>query len=259
MKELDNNLIDFAKTLADVARHKIMQAFRNLSSVEFKEDGSPVTVADLEAEAEIRHLIERTYPEHAIYGEEYGHANNNSKWTWVIDPIDGTRSFITGQPTFGSLIALLYDQEPVLGIIEMPALKERWIGIINQPTTHNGKNCHTSDRSRIEEATIFATTIDMFTDAELRHFDQVSRAGRFRNFGSDCYAYGLLASGYADIVMESNLSIHDFLALAPIVNGAGGCISDWTGNPLTFSSGQQVLASASPALHAACLQIIGDG
>ena len=258
MKELNKDMIDFAKTLADVARHNIMQTFRDLSSIEFKEDGSPVTVADIETEAKIRRLIENTYPGHAIYGEEHGHTHSDSRWTWVIDPIDGTRSFITGQPTFGSLIALLYDQKPMLGIIDMPALEERWIGIINQPTSHNGRACQTNSKKSIEEATIFATTIDMFTAEELKHFERVSNEGRFRSFGLDCYAYGLLASGYADIVMESDLAIHDFLALVPIVSGAGGCISDWSGKPLTFSSGKQVLATANPTLHSICLRIIRD-
>ena len=248
---------DFAEELADAARAIALKYFRNLRSIEYKRDGSPVTAADQEAEAVIRQMIAERYPTHGVTGEEYGHMSSDGPWSWVIDPIDGTRSFITGRPTFGCLIALLYEYRPVLGIIDMPALNERWLGVTGKPSLYNGDHCQSSDRKRVAEATILATSIDMFTDSERQQFDRLSTAARFRSFGTDCYAYGLLASGHSDIVMESDMSTHDFLPLVPVVEGSGGCISDWHGEPLNLFSGRQVLATANPALHQQCLTMIG--
>ncbi len=249
----------FAEELADAARGIVLKYFRNLGPIEYKRDGSPVTAADREAEAVIRQMIAERYPAHGVAGEEHGRVSSDGPWSWVIDPIDGTRSFITGRPTFGCLIALLYEHQPVLGIIDMPALNERWLGVTGKPSLHNGDHCQSSGRKRVAEATVFATSIDMFTGSERQQFDRLSTAARFRSFGADCYAYGLLASGHADIVMESDMSTHDFLALVPVIEGSGGCISDWHGEPLNFFSGRQVLATANTTLHQQCLAMIGAG
>jgi len=147
----------------------------------------------------------------------------------------------------------------VLGIIDMPALNERWLGVTGKRSFHNGDHCQSNDRKLLAEATVFATSIDMFTDTERQQFDRLSTAARFRNFGADCYAYGLLASGHADIVMESDMSIYDFLALVPVIEGSGGCISDWHGKPPNDHSGRQVVATANPTLHEQCLAMIRDG
>ena len=252
-----DEFICFAEELADAARVVALKYFRNLVSIEYKRDGSPVTAADRDAEAVIRQMITERYPSHGVAGEEHGRMSSNGPWSWVIDPIDGTRSFVTGRPTFGCLVALLCEHQPVLGIIDMPVLNERWLGVTGKPSTHNRNHCGSSDRKRLAEATIFATSIDMFTDSERQQFDRLSTATCFRSFGADCYAYGLLASGYADIVMESDMSTHDFLALVPVIEGSGGCISDWHGKPLNDFSGRQVLATANPTLHQQCLAMIG--
>ena len=248
----------FGQHLADHARDIALSFFRNLKSVQYKKDNSPVTMADREIETKIRELIMEKYPKHAVFGEECTPISSEEPWTWVIDPIDGTRSFISGKPTFGCLIALLYEQKPMLGIIEMPALKERWLGVYESNSTHNGISCYTNQSRALSEATVFATSIDMFETNEQTAFDHVSLNAQFRNFGADCYAYGLLASGYTDIVMESSMAIHDFLALVPVVEGAGGCISDWQGKPLNFGSGKQVLATANSSLHEECLHLINN-
>ena len=254
-----DEFICFAEELADAARVVALKYFRNLGSIEYKRDGSPVTAADREAEAMVRQMITERYPAHGVVGEEHGSVSSDGPWSWVIYPIDGTQRFIHGQPTFGCLIALLYEHQPVLGIIDMPALNERWLGVTGKPSTHNRDHCQSSDRKLLAEATVFATSIDMFTDAERQQFDHLSAAARYRNFGADCYAYGLLASGHADIVMESGMSIYDFLALVPVIEGSGGCISDWHGKPLNDLSGRQVLATANPALHEQCLAMISPG
>jgi histidinol phosphatase-like enzyme (inositol monophosphatase family) len=254
-----DEFICFAEELADAARVVALRHFRNLATIEYKMDGSPVTAADREVETVIRRMITERYPSHGVIGEEYGHATSSDRWSWVIDPVDGTRSFITGRPTFGCLIALLHKHQPVLGIIDMPALNERWLGIKGKLSTHNGNHCKSSGLKRLAEATVFATSIDMFTDNERQQFDRLSTSARFRSFGTDCYAYGLLASGHTDIVMESDMSIYDFLALVPVIEGSGGCISDWRGEPLNYLSGRQVLATANSTLHEQCLAMINPG
>ena len=138
----------------------------------------------------------------------------------------------------------------------MPALDERWIGVTGKPSTYNGKHCKSSERKHLAEATVFATSIDMFTNTERQQFDRLSTAACFRSFGTDCYAYGLLASGHADVVMESDMSVYDFLALVPVIEGSGGYISDWKGKPLNDLSGRQVLATANSTLHEKCLAMI---
>ncbi len=253
----DPTLIRFAESLADHARQITEKFFRQDHGVSAKSDGTPVTVADLEIEQHLRATIAQHYPEHGVYGEEEGLSGADTHWLWVLDPIDGTKSFTTGKPTFGCLIALLYQRKPVLGVIDMPALNERWIGIAGHATRHNGQPCNTASTATLAQATLNATTPDMFDPQEWRQFTKMSKAVRFRQFGTDCYAYGLLALGFTDLVMEAGLGCFDYLALVPVVEGAGGCISDWHGQPLTFDSAGQALASANPTIHAQALRLIG--
>lgn len=255
---IDRPLQDFAASLADEARQVSLEYFRAHYDVTRKQDGSPVTTADLTIERRLKSMIEERYPNHGVYGEEDTQLRNDAPWVWVIDPIDGTKSFATGKPTFGCLIALLHEGVPLLGIIEMPALDERWIGVSGAVTRLNGQACRSSSLENLEEATLNATTPDMFNQEEWETFSHLSAKTRFRQFGTDCYAYGLLALGFTDLVMEAGLGKYDYLALVPIVEGAGGCISDWQGRALTFSSGSQVLASANPTLHHQALRIIGS-
>ena len=253
---IDQSLVRFAELLADTARQITLRHFRCLDVIETKEDATPVSVADRETERAIRSLISLNYPTHGIEGEEFAATQADSPWLWVIDPIDGTKSFVTGKPTFGCLIALLYENEPQLGIIDMPALSERWLGVAGQTTQFNSATCATRTTENLSEATLYATTIDMFAGPQLGIFDSISRSARFRHFGGDCYAYGLLAAGHVDLVMEAGLKRHDYLALAPVIKGSGGCISDWRGEPLGRYSGDTVLASANQRLHEQVLAMI---
>lgn len=251
--QIDPDVIEIAKSLADTASKIGHKYFRLNPQIEKKIDGSPVTIADLEIERALRQIIRERYPNHGFYGEEEGHDNSDAEWLWVVDPIDGTKSFATGKRTYGCLIALCFQDKPVLGIIDMPALNERWLGVQGNATEYNGTVCHTSLNNNLDMATLNATTPDMFNEAEWHTFSTVGSSVRFRQFGADCYAYGLLASGFTDIVMEAGLGRFDYLALVPIIEGAGGCISDWQGAPLTFGSEGQALASANEALHAEVL------
>ena len=255
---IEPSIANFAQALADEARVIAQKYFRAAQDVGRKSDGTPVTAADLEIEQKARSLIGREYPGHGIYGEEGGEQNTDSDWLWVIDPIDGTKSFATGKRSFGCLIALLFERRPVLGIIDMPSLDERWMGIKGQPTLYNGQPCHSAQTDSLKDATLNATTPDMFSPNEWELFCRVSETVRFRQFGADCYAYGLLACGFTDLVMEAGLGRFDYLALVPVVEGAGGCISDWQGKALTFDSAGEALASANQQLHTRALEIIGS-
>src|SRR5262252_7725239 len=236
-----------AERLAEAARHTVRQHFRRPLAIERKPDGTPVTVVDRDIEQQMRRMIRTAFPGHAIRGEEFA-AEGAGEFTWVLDPIDGTKSFVTGYPLFGSLIALARGGRPVLGIIEAPALEERWVGCEGAPTLFNGKPVRTRTCSSIEQAVVYTTTADTFDTEERRRFDGLSGRAALRRFGGDCYLYGMLAGGHCDLVIEVRLKPHDFMAVVPVVQGAGGFISDWQGQPLTFASDGRVIAAGSEAL-----------
>lgn len=235
-----------ANQLADVARNIALQYFRHPLDVDHKLDGSPVTVADRAIESEMRRRIREVFPAHAIRGEEFG-TEGSGEFTWVIDPIDGTKSFVTGYPLFGSLIALCHDGRPVVGVLEAPALGERWVGCESRPTLCNGREVRTSRCRLIGEASVYTTTMESYDHDERPRFERLGARAALRRFGGDCYVYGMLASGYCDLVIEVQLKPHDIMAAVPIVAGAGGRISDWQGSPLTLREsdfdGRVVLAA----------------
>jgi inositol-phosphate phosphatase/L-galactose 1-phosphate phosphatase/histidinol-phosphatase len=236
-----------AERLADVARGIAREHFRRPVAVEHKSDGTPVTIADRSIEQEMRRLIRAAFPGHAIQGEEFAR-EGSGEFTWVLDPIDGTKSFISGFPLFGSLIALAHRGRPVLGVIETPMLEERWVGSEGAPTLFNGKPVSTRACPSIEQAIVYTTTADTFDIEERRRFDALSTRAALRRFGGDCYLYGMLAGGHCDLVIEVCLKPHDFMAVVPIVEGAGGRISDWRGAPLGMDSDGRVVAAGSEAL-----------
>jgi histidinol phosphatase-like enzyme (inositol monophosphatase family) len=244
----------FAAGIADNARALSLPRFRRPVDVTLKGDMSPVTAVDRGVESMLRERIEMAWPSHGLLGEEYGATRMDAEFVWSIDPIDGTRSFISGWPLWGTLIALLHRGRPVLGVLDMPALDERWIGHRGAGTTMNGSLCRTSACDSLASATVYTTTPDMFTAEEWTRFDRTSRAAFARRFGGDCYGYGMLASGHIDAVIEANLMPYDYLAIAPVVEAAGGVVTDWEGRPLGLDSGARVVAAATPALHAALVE-----
>lgn len=254
-----DELAGFADELADAARAVVLRYFRTGVEVGYKADDSPVTVADREAEQALSALIRQRFPEHSVRGEELGRSGpSGARWGWVLDPIDGTRSFVTGRPLFGTLIAFLDGERPILGVIDLPALGERYAGTAGGPAHCNARPCRTSGCARLADARVSATSPDLFDPGERTAFDAVSAGARFRTFGGDCHQYALLAAGHLDLVMEAALAPHDFLALAPLVAGAGGVVTDWDGAPLTARSGGRVLAAATPELHRAALRTVRD-
>jgi inositol-phosphate phosphatase/L-galactose 1-phosphate phosphatase/histidinol-phosphatase len=244
----------FAENLANEAGPIALRYFRHPIAVDVKADASPVTDADRKIEALIRRRIRERYPAHGILGEEHGRDAGSSSLTWVIDPIDGTKSFISGMPTFGTLIALLDGETSVVGVIDHPALRERWVGRAGMPTRSSGRVCRTSACASLAEAALYATTPDMFKGRERSRFEAVSGRARMRRFGGDCYAYALLASGFIDAVIEASLQPYDYMALVPVIEGAGGVITDWRGQPLGLTSDGRVVAAATPALHREILE-----
>ena len=194
----------FANQLADAARPIAREYFRQPLAVENKADLSPVTIADRGIELALRQMIESRYPDHGILGEEFS-ARQGNDLTWVLDPIDGTRSFITGMPLFGTLIALLQDGRPIVGVIDFPALCERWSGVAGQPSRHLGNLVRTSEVMQLAEASCYSTSPDMFIGDDAGKFARLCAQVGMRRFGGDCYAYALLASGHCDVVVEAGL------------------------------------------------------
>ena len=245
--------IALALRLADVAGAAIRPYFRRDHGLEIKADRSPVTLADREAEAAMRRLIEAERSGDGIHGEEYGVREGVSGRQWVLDPIDGTRSFVAGRAIFGTLIALVEDGWPVLGIIDQPVQRERWVGVAGRPTTFNGAPVHTRLCPDLPGASLATTSPHLFGEAVVPHFLALvaamagGRPGQGPVYGGDCYNYGLLAGGHLDLVCESGLKLHDFAALVPVVEGAGGRMCDWNGDPLTAASEGHVLAIGDPA------------
>ena len=244
---------DFAAELADAARPIILQYFRTGVVVDIKADDSPVTVADRSVEKALRAMIEERFPDHGIAGEEFGKKNPDAEYVWSLDPIDGTKAFITGRPTFGTLIGLLRRGEPVLGVIDCPILDERWVGGPEVPTTLNGKPMLAPVAKPLDKAILTATSPDMFNAMEAPRFAALKDACGLTLFSGDCHNFGLLALGTIDLVVEASLSDYDYLAPAAVVMGAGGLLTDWSGAPVRLGSTSRIVAARNPSLHAAAL------
>jgi inositol-phosphate phosphatase/L-galactose 1-phosphate phosphatase/histidinol-phosphatase len=245
----------FILDVLDTASKIALQYFRQPVSFEVKSDDSPVTIADREIEQAIRNLITEHFPGQAIYGEEQGQTSGQGG-TWVIDPIDGTKSFLLGNPLFGCLLGFVEDGIVQAGGLSMPALNETWVADRFGPTTRNGIDCQSSQCQDLATASLLTSSPDFFNREEYDAFETLSKQIQYRRFGGDCYTYAMLAGGWVDLVVESALFPFDYLPLVPIVEQAGGVISDWQGNLLGLSSGSQVIAAATPQLHEAALKIL---
>ncbi len=238
----------FACTLADAAAEVSLKYFRQPVAVDNKlTDGGfdPVTKADQGAEQAIRRLIEARYPEHQIFGEEFGRKQTDSPFEWVLDPIDGTRSFISGLPTWGTLIGLRLNGEPIIGVIDQPYVGERYLGWTTG-TTLNGNPIQTRPCVDLTSATLSTTDPDLFTAAERPLFDQLLADSKLVRYGLDCYAYAILSSGFFDVVIESGLQLYDMMALIPVIRGAGGSATGWSGE--SPGSSGRLLAVGDPSL-----------
>jgi histidinol phosphatase-like enzyme (inositol monophosphatase family) len=241
--------ITLAARLAEAAGAAIRPFFRADFAHEAKGDATPVTEADRAAEAAMRAILDAEYPDDAIVGEEFDEKAGSSGRTWVLDPIDGTVSFMAGRPIFGTLIALLQDGFPVMGVIDQCISGERWVGVSGRGTTLNGKPVRTRTCRELSDAVLASTGPQYFDNHAAEHFMALAAKTAHKRmvWGGDCYNYGLLAAGQIDLVVESGLKIHDFAALVPIVEGAGGLMCDWNGDPLHSGSAGDVIALGDPA------------
>jgi histidinol phosphatase-like enzyme (inositol monophosphatase family) len=246
----------FAERLADTARAQTLARWRAGCAVEGKAgaaDFDPVTEADRGAERAMRALIEAEYPEHGIFGEEYGDRPARGRWAWSLDPVDGTRSFICRLPTWTTLIALLEDGRPVLGVIDAPAVGERYVGW-GERAFLNGEPVRASGCAALSEARVSTTDPYLFEDAAV--WERVRREARTTRYGHDGYGYAAVAGGGLDLVVESGLKPHDYNALVPVVRGAGGWIGDWEGGE-DFGAGR-VIAAASRTLYEEAVGVVAS-
>ncbi|GBQ86961.1 inositol monophosphatase family protein [Asaia krungthepensis] len=241
-----------ALACADAARHAVTPHFRSGLTVDDKSDESPVTRADREAETAMRSMIAQSHPDHAILGEEFGLSGIEGEFVWVLDPIDGTRAFITGRPSFATLIALFWRGKPVLGIIDQPLTRERWIGVEGETTRFESSTLPgivgTRSCPELGAAELSCTSPDMLIPPFDARFAALKAATRRTSWGGDAYGYGLLALGQIDVIAECTMKPWDWAALVPVVTGAGGVMTDWQGAPLTLESDGTVLACGDKVL-----------
>jgi len=243
----------FCKILTDISGKNIRKYFRTDFSIENKNDDSPVTIADKSTEEKLREFIMKEYPDHGILGEEFGKHNEDAEYQWILDPIDGTRSFICGAVTFGTLIAVLKKGAPILGVFHQPILDEFLIGD-NETAYLNDVQVNVRDIDRIEKAILLTTdhlSIEEFQS--LSKFENLMRKVKMYRQWGDCYGYYLVASGFAQIMIDPIMSVWDIMALIPIINGAGGIITDYHGSDPV--KGNSIIA-ATPNIHKEIIEIL---
>lgn len=250
-----------AHALADAARATILPHFRMSGGLiaENKEKDSfdPVTIADRAAEQKMREILARERPDDTIVGEEFGRQDGTSGWTWVLDPIDGTRGFMSGTPTWGVLIAVGRSDGPEFGIIDQPYIRERyWGGFGTSGMTGPSGDRHLGTRATtaLDDAILFTTFPEIGTSREMAAFRSVSDRVKLTRYGTDCYAYALLAAGQIDLVIEAGLHAYDVQAPIAVIEAAGGVVTDWSGGPV--HNGGRTVAAANATLHRAALDIL---
>jgi len=252
-------MADFMRSLAAAAAAETLPRFRQVNDIANKLSAGfdPVTEADREAEQAIRRLIAKTFPSHGILGEEFGLSNEGAREVWVIDPIDGTRAFISGLPLWGTLVGQTVDGDAVAGMMSQPFTGELFYA--DQTGAYyegpgGSRKLVTRETRRLGEATICTTTPSLFADRERIAYDRLEREARLARYGTDCYAYCMLASGHVDLVVESGLQPYDIVALIPVIEKAGGVITTLDGGPA--EKGGFIVAAANADLHAAALAVL---
>ena len=256
MSKIPQQLIKLANKCADASGKIIKKYFRKKIKINLKKDNTPFTKADIEAEKIIRELILKQEPNCGFVGEETGTVNMNREYCWVVDPLDGTKSFITGKPSFGTLIGLLKNNKPVLGILNQPILNERWVGIAGVETKYNNKKVRVRKCKSIKGAKMYATSPMMFQERNKKIYKNVRAKIGECLFGADCYSHGLMSLGFVDVILEANLKPWDYIASASIISGAGGKITDWNNNDLNLQSDGRILATGDSNIHKQIIKII---
>lgn len=230
--------------------------FRSNLSIDQKSDESPVTIADRETESYLRHELLKRFPDHGIFGEEFGRETGQNEFEWIIDPIDGTRSFVSGNPLYGMLLGLLKAEKPVFGIVRMPELNEVYSGDGTSAFKNTTIQIATSDTKKLSEAAIYINEGEKIAAAHPALFQRLCATGHLRRFAYDCYPHMLLASGHIDAVIDFDLQPYDYLPLVCVVKGAGGIMTDWDGKDLSLNSDGRVISAANEAVHSALLELM---
>lgn len=245
-----------AVRVSEIASETAREYFRGRLGIEFKADESPVTQADKAVEAKVREYLQEHFPDHGIVGEEHGVQGGDQREMWIIDPIDGTRSFLSGHPLFGFLLGHLVDGIADLGVVAMPALNEVFLGVQGQGATLNGESISVSEKTQLEQAILYVNEGDKLHRDHPTVFDRLMQSGQTRRFAYDCYPHALLAAGHVDAVIDYDLQPYDFLPVSALVQAAGGIMTDWDGKPLNLSSDGKVISAATPELHTQMLQLV---
>ena len=255
------DMIAFLAGLQLVSRPVISKWFRQNPAIETKQDSSPVTIADQSVERDLRAAIAARFPNDMIMGEEFASTGNqDSAYRWIIDPIDGTKAFISGKPAFGTLVGLLHHNLPVAGLVDMPVLAECYVGLNGFLGAHhaelNGAAISPSGQSVLGAARLATTSPRALSTESLVDFDRLADQVAVTNYGGDCHNYALLAAGHIDLVMEDSLAAHDMMAVVALMLAAGATVSDLDGQPIRLGQSTSVLAAATPQLHQAALALI---
>ena len=251
------DLLEFANSFADISKEILKKKFQNSFDVEKKPDGSYVTNIDKEIELIFREKVEKKYPNHGVIGEEFGDNKNVSEYTWIIDPLDGTHNFISGKPLFGTLISCLKNQKPIIGIVDIPILDERWHGGKEIGVMLNNKKCKNQKfKKDFNELIISSTSLLMFKGNDEKLIRNIYKKIRFPVFGADCYSYGLLLSGKIDLIIEASLKPWDYLAQVSLIEEQGGVITDWTGRDLNLNSDGKIVASLDKNHHKRTIELL---
>ncbi len=258
MTDAMTDFADFAESLVDASRKIVLGHWRQRLDVVDKADASPVTIADHAAEAAMRELIETRFPDHGIAGEEYGRVRMEAEFVWSLDPIDGTKAFISGSPLFGTLVALLHDNDPVLGVIDVPATGERWVGGVGIGARMNGAPVRTRTGLPLAAAISGSTSPAMFRGADGNRLARIHDRIKLPIWGGDCYLYGLLALGQVDLVIEAGLGDYDYLAPAAVIRAAGGTATGWQGEPLGIASTDRIVAAGDARLHTEVIRLLNE-
>ncbi|HSV61530.1 MAG TPA: inositol monophosphatase family protein [Variovorax sp.] len=250
-------ILAFAEGLADASGAILRENLHTRRGFHTKQDDSPVTDVDRHVEETLRTLIRHRYPEHGILGEEFdGHALD-AEYVWVLDPIDGTKAFITGIPIYGTLICLARRGAPIVGVIDHPVTNDRWTGAQGQRSMFNGKPIQSRRCSSLSDALMSCSNPEPFGPSERAAFETLRNGAKWCVYGSSCYAYGCVASGAIDLAIDCGRHREvDYCALVPVIEGAGGVITDWEGRPLTIHSGNRLIACGDPQRHAEALRIL---
>jgi histidinol phosphatase-like enzyme (inositol monophosphatase family) len=246
----------FAERIADASRRIIRDATRDILRGNAKEDGSPVTAVDQAVEDRLREMICNAYPDHGIVGEERAALSAEREVVWVLDPIDGTLPFLAGIPVYGTLIAVLRNKVPLIGIIDMPATEERWVGAYGHATLRNGAPARTRQCEALRDVLLSTSNPDYYGEADIQILQRLKAKTRWTVYGGSCMCYAQIASGRVDLGVDVAFHPVDYLALVPVLEGAGGVISDWAGEPLSLDSGDRFIAAGDHRIHAQAIKIL---